>query len=147
MSDRDLGSWILPQPLTKPYVSIPAYRKNIAPPFGYELDDDPEWLRPIPLQLELLEKAKKYLKKYSYREVAAWLSKQSGRRITTAGLRKRIMSEISRGQRRAYYRSLAERYKKALQRAAAYEERIGKTDRTGWFEEDFYQSLDRGEHP
>ena len=144
MSDRDLGSWILPQPIEKPYVKIPRHRKTTNVPFGYKVDEEDEHLLvPIPLELDTLELAKKYLKIYTYKDLAAWLSKQTGRMIGPEVLRQRVCLELERGRRRAYYRSLAERYKKALQRAAAYEERLGKTDRTGWFEEDFYQSLSR----
>lgn len=144
MKERELGNWILPQPIEKPYVKIPRHRKTTETPFGYKVDEeDDSLLVPITLELDTLELAKKHLKKYTYKDVAAWLSKQTGRSITPEGLRKRVVMEIERGRRRAYYRSLAERYKKALQRAAAYEERLGKADRTGWFEEDFYQSLSR----
>ena len=49
-------------------------------PFGYEQDEkDKDILLPIEDELELLEKAKKDLQQYSYREVANWLSEQSKR--------------------------------------------------------------------
>jgi len=59
-------------------------------PFGYELcEDDPDLLRPIPLELDALSKALKYLRDGSpYREVAIWLSKVTGRSISHVGLRK-----------------------------------------------------------
>lgn len=145
MKERELGSWILPQPIEKhKYVAIPRLKKNIEIPFGYCIDEtDDTLLQPIPKELDALEEAKKYLKKYSYTEVAAWLSKQTGRRISRDGLSKRVKSEVSRRRRRGFYRALAERYKKALQSAEKYEDRLGEAEQTGWFYETFYQSLSR----
>ena len=96
-------------------------------PFGYEIDpDDDEWLKPIPKELELLELAKKHLKQYSYREVAAWLSTQSGRRISHTGLRKRIDVERKRKTLAAIKRNLAQRYEKAIKQYEILEkERLG----------------------
>src|SRR5210317_1920190 len=63
-------------------------------PFGYKQDeDDPDLLIPIPEELELLEKAKLLLQEYSIRNVAHWLSKQSGRYISHVGLDKRVRLE------------------------------------------------------
>ena len=51
-------------------------------PFGYKQDkEDDMLLIPIPEELELLEKAKRFLQDYSVRQVAKWLSDQSGRDI------------------------------------------------------------------
>jgi len=96
-------------------------------PFGYEIDpEDNEWLKPIPKELELLELAKKHLKQYSYREVAAWLSTQSGRKISHSGLRKRIDVERKRKSLAAIKRKLAERYEKAIKQYEILEkERLG----------------------
>ena len=53
-------------------------------PFGYKQDKEDEFLLiPIPEELELLEKAKLFLQDYSVRQVAKWLSDQSGRNIQT----------------------------------------------------------------
>jgi hypothetical protein len=153
MKERNIGSWILPQPIEKErYVAIPRLNKNTEIPFGYKIDEEDEMLlQPIPKELEALELAKKYLKQYPATEVSAWLTKQTGRSIRADSLRKRIKNEIVRNRRHAFYRSLAERYKKALQKAAQYEERLSKSEQTGWFEGSFYQSLrdeweDRDKH-
>jgi nucleosome binding factor SPN SPT16 subunit len=127
MNERSLGKWILPQPdMDKEiYVPIPRIAHNI--PFGYELcETDPDVLQPIPSELKALEKAKKYLQQYSYREVANWLSTHTGRRISHMGLKKRIESEQSNKRRAATLRQWAERYKTAIAKAEEYEtKRIG----------------------
>lgn len=142
-NERDLGSWILPQPLDdKVWVSIPRHPGSRFIPFGYkESETDPEMLDPIPLELEALEKAKKYLKQYSFARVSAWLTKTTGREITRDGLNKRIKGEIERKRKATYYRNLARRIYKALEKAKAYEERLGKEGDTTFFYSDFYTSL------
>jgi len=52
----------------------------------------------------LLEKAKKYLRQYSYRDVAAWLSEQSDRYISHVGLMKRVKIEQKRKREAANQR-------------------------------------------
>ena len=95
-------------------------------PFGYEQDPtDLDVLQPIVDELELLERAKKYLRQYSYRDVANWLSEQSGRYISHVGLMKRVKLEQKRKRQASNQRYLAERYKEALQKAERLEERIG----------------------
>ena len=89
--ERPLQSeyWMLPKvPFkVKLWQRIPRTSNYI--PFGYEVDpDDEEWLNPIPKELELLELAKKHLKQYSFRQVSAWLTTQSGKSITHDGLKK-----------------------------------------------------------
>jgi hypothetical protein len=91
-------------------------------PFGYMEDpDEPGILLPIQRELELLEQAKRYLKQYGSRPVAAWLSEQSGRHISHAGLLKRIKSEKKRFKDAQVQRYLAERYKEALAKAEKLE--------------------------
>ena len=99
-------------------------------PFGYSQDsDDIDILRPIPDELELLEVAKKYLKQYSYRDVSAWLSEQSGRYISHVGLMKRVKIERKRKREASIQRHLAEKYKAALEKAKKLEEeRLGGRD-------------------
>jgi zona occludens toxin (predicted ATPase) len=135
---RDLGAWILPQaPKTKEYVAIPKFGRTI--PFGYKLDEaNPDMLLPIPSELEALEKAKKHLKRYSLREVAAWLSTLTGRSISHVGLSKRIKDEQSYRRRSKTYRKLAEKYKEALKKAQAYEKRVGSEASDCYFELDSY---------
>jgi hypothetical protein len=141
VSERDLGAWILPQPRDKEtYVAIPKIGRTI--PFGYRQDEtDPDLLQPIPAELEALEKAKKHLKQYPSRQVAAWLTKVSGREISHVGLLKRIKSERKHGYKSTTYRNLARRLQKALEQAQRYEKRLGKEDQTGYFESESYSKL------
>ena len=124
---ESLGYWMLPKPdfKVKRWERIPRLTHQI--PFGYEIDpEDEDWLKPISKELELLELAKKHLKQYSYREVAAWLSTQSGRRISHSGLRKLIDVERKRKSLAAIKRKLTERYEKALKQYEILEkERVG----------------------
>ena len=45
------------------------------------------------MNLEAIEMARKYIKQYSYREVANWLTAKTDRVISHVGLRKRLMHE------------------------------------------------------
>jgi hypothetical protein len=144
VSERDLGAWILPQPKAKEtYVPIPKIRRTI--PFGYKQDEEnPDLLQPIPTELEALELAKKHLKQYSSRQVAAWLTTTTGRSISHVGLLKRIKTERKHGFKSATYRNLARRLQKALEQAERYEEkskRLGREDPTGYFESEQYSKL------
>ena len=79
-------------------------------PFGYQYDpEDPDILLPIELELEALEKAKQHLKQFSYREVAAWLTKITGRKISHEGLRKRLKIERTRRTKAHALKLLAKR--------------------------------------
>lgn len=121
--------WKLPKPvdLGDEYEWRPVVRVGRIVPFGYKEDpEDQDVLLPIPEELELLEQAKKHLKKYSYRAVAAWLSEQSGRVISHVGLYKRIKLEHKRKTEASTQRYYAERYKAALQKAEKLEARFGK---------------------
>lgn len=144
-NERALGSWILPQPKEKDrYVPIPRGNKNQRIPFGYRQDEnDFDWFVPVPLELHCLEQAKKYLKKYSYKDVAAWLSTQTGRKIDGPALRNRLGYELQRHKLKNHYRALARGYKAALKKAEKYEQRLGKKEATGYFESDEYLSLFR----
>ena len=95
--------------------------------------DTQGWLAPIPLELDFLEKAKVFLKQYSMRQVAAWLSTQTGRQISHVGLAKRIKHEQSHKRKASTYRKLTERYEKALRKAEEYEERTGTAQDSGYF--------------
>ena len=86
---RSLGKWKLPQPIAvreeNEWLPVPRIARTI--PWGYEVDpDDEDILVPITDQLDYLEKGKKYLQQYSLREVAAWLSTNTGRSISHLGL-------------------------------------------------------------
>jgi hypothetical protein len=100
----------------------PIVRVGRTIPFGYEQDEtDQDVLLPIEGELDLLEQAKKYLKQYSYRDVSNWLSEQSGRYISHVGLMKRIKLEQKRKREASNQRYLAERYKKAIEKAEKIE--------------------------
>jgi hypothetical protein len=138
--DFGLGVFVLPQPSeSAEYVKIPRLARTI--PFGYKVDEEDEgWLQPIPLELEALEKAKKYLKQYSSRQVSAWLTTVTGREISHVGLLKRIKSEQSQRRKSSTYRKLADGYEKALKKAQEYEERLGTKDGS-FFDSDRYVKL------
>ena len=117
-------SWRLPLPeeTEEEYVWVPVVRVGRMVPWGYKQDpDDPDILLPIPEELELMEQAKKFLKQYSYRDVANWLSEQSGRSISHVGLYKRVKLEYKRKTEAANQRYLAKRYKEALEKAEKIE--------------------------
>ena len=128
-TNRSAGKWILPQPANiikdEDFLRIPRIARTV--PFGYEEDpDDPDMLLPIPRELRALEKAKEYVRQYSYREVANWLTKQTDRSISHVGLKKRIESEQSNKRRSATLREWARRYKKAIEEAEKLEQtRLG----------------------
>ena len=64
-------------------------------PFGYKKTETEKLLEPVSEELEALEQAKKYLETCSYREVAMWLHKKTGRYISHVGLRQRIKRNIT----------------------------------------------------
>tara|TARA_R110000772_G_C13020132_1_gene410466 strand:+ start:139 stop:579 length:441 start_codon:yes stop_codon:yes gene_type:complete len=114
--DRDLGFWELPSPKKKDKTWYPVVRVAArAVPFGYEIDPDNEKLfMPIPHELEALLLAKKHLRQYSYREVANWLTTQTGRSISHVGLQKRIAIERRRKKASIIKRRLAKRLQETL---------------------------------
>ena len=126
-------TWKLPKPVSVDgeYEWQPVVRVGRHVPFGYRQDpDDCDILLPIPEELELFEKAKKFIKQYSYREVAAWLSTQSGKYISHVGLYKRVKIEQQRKNEASTQRYLAQRYKEALQKAEKLEtQRLGYRER------------------
>jgi len=125
--------WKLPLPdeVEDEYIWHPVVRIGRQIPWGYEQDpNDEDILLPIPDELELMEQAKKFLKQYSYRQVAAWLSEQSGKPISHVGLYNRVKLEYKRKTEAANQRYFAERYKKALEKAKKLEnQRIGAKTR------------------
>ena len=72
-------------------------------------------LEPIRDELETLEVAKKHLLQYSYREVAQWLTRQTGRSLSHTGLKKRIDIERKRKKTITIKRKLAQRLAQTLQ--------------------------------
>ena len=126
---RTAGRWKLPQPTDikeeNEWVQIPRIARTV--PFGYKQnEEDPDILDPIPTELDLLEKARAYTNQYSYREVANWLSTNSGRYISHVGLRKRLNNERQRKNQARSLRKWAEYAQTAIAKAQALEE-----ERTG----------------
>ena len=105
----------------------PVVRVGRIVPFGYEQDaNDKDVILPIQKELELLERAKRFIKQYSYRDVANWLSEKSGRYISHVGLMKRVKLERKRKAEASTQRYYAERYKEAAAKAETLERnRIG----------------------
>ena len=84
-------------------------------PFGYKVHPDNEnLLEPVVHELEALELAKRHLKQYSSREVANWLTKETGRYISHVGLLHRIDIERRRKKAATIKRQLAKRLEKTL---------------------------------
>jgi len=127
--DRDLGFWELPRPIKgkEKEWHVVARVTNRQIPFGYRVHpDDDRLLEPITEELEALEVAKRHLKQYSYREVAIWLSKTTGRYISHMGLHKRIKIEQKRKKSATIKRKLARRLEETLSQIKKLEEgRIG----------------------
>ena len=129
--DRSLGKWKLPQPTDlkdedqKEWIQIPRIARTV--PFGYKVnEDDKELLDPIPYELEALELARKYIKQYSHRQVANWLTTKTGRQISHIGLRKRLLHERQRKNKARTLKRWSEYAQKAIEKAKAIEEgRVG----------------------
>ena len=124
MSNRSVGEFKLPQftdiKENNIWVAIPKVSRTI--PFGYEVDPEDEGiLLPIADELDKLEMAKNYLKQYSYREVANWLTKHTGRTISHVGLMKRLKNERRRKNKVTSLRRWASYAQKALSKAAEIE--------------------------
>ena len=129
MTIKSLGKWKLPQPLDVKedveWLAIPRIARTL--PFGYVQDEkDPDLLQPDQNELDKLEMARDYLKHYSYREVANWLTAQTGRYISHVGLRKRGANERQRKDQARSIRKWAEYAEKAIAKAKEIE-----TQRTG----------------
>ena len=128
-TNKSLGKWKLPQPTDvkeeDEWIPVPRIARTI--PFGYTIEEnEPDILLPVKIELDLLEKAKVYLKQYSLREVAAWLSKNSGRYISHLGLQKRIKHEKQRKDTARSYRKWATYAETALATAEKLEtQRVG----------------------
>ena len=126
---RTVGEWKLPQPTDikedEEWISIPRIARTV--PFGYRLDEnDSDILRPVIEQLDALEQARKYIKQYSYREVANWISTRTERYISHVGLRKRLAHEQHRKRQVTSLRKWAEYAETAIKKAKELEtERLG----------------------
>ena len=130
---KPLKKWKLPQPTDikedNEWIPIPRISRTI--PFGYDIDpDDPDVLLPNEHQLDMLEKAKQYLKQYSYREVANWLTRNTGRDISHVGLKKRLDNERTRKNKAGSLRRWADYAKKAIAKAEEIERtRLGAKEK------------------
>ena len=127
--NRSLGRFKLPQPVDvqeeNEWLSIPKVARTV--PFGYKVnEEDPDILDPISDELNKLQQAKKYLSQYSYREVANWLSTNTGRSISHVGLMKRLTNERRHKNQATSLRKWADYAKKALAKSEKIE-----TQRTG----------------
>ena len=123
-----MGYWELPRPhkgAEKQWHVIARVTRTI--PFGYEVDpDNDKLLQPIIPELEALELAKNHILQYTYKEVALWLTKQTGRYISGEGLKKRVDIERKRKKAATIKRKLAKRLQETLQEIKNLEEeRIG----------------------
>ena len=129
--DRSVGKWKLPQPTDlkdeeqKEWIQIPRIARTV--PFGYKInEEDKELLDPIPYELEAIELARRYIKQYSLRQVANWLTTKTGRQISHIGLRKRLLHERQRKNKARTLKRWSEYAQKAIEKAKAIEEsRIG----------------------
>ena len=132
---KALGRWELPQPLDiKDEVTwspIPRIARTL--PFGYVQDEqDPDLLQPVQNELDKLEMARDYLKQYSYREVANWLTTQTGRYISHVGLMKRVANERQRKNQAKSLLKWAEYAETAIAKAKSLqEERTGAAKANG----------------
>jgi|TARA_R110002012_G_scaffold36000_3_gene102126 hypothetical protein len=123
MSNEELGFWTLPKPdmFVKNWRRLPRVARTV--PFGYEVDEeDEDFLVPVSIQLDALDKAKQHLRQYSYREVANWLTKETGRYISHTGLRKRIEVDKKRKRTITIKRKFAQRLEKAISEIQKLEE-------------------------
>ena len=110
------------------YIFYPICRVGRIVPFGYvESDDDPNILLPVEHELLLLEEAKHHLKRYSLRDVAAWLSHKSGRSISHTGLKTRVEAEQRQAKQYIDSRRLALKLQEVYLKARELEEtRLGR---------------------
>jgi len=124
MTNRSLGRWKLPQPTDlkedNEWTRSPRNARTVRFGYGRE-EDDSNILDPIPLELDLIEKARKYVNQYSYREVANWITKNSGRYISHVGLRKRLENERQRKNKAKGLRQWADYAEKAIAKAQEIE--------------------------
>ena len=101
-------------------------------PFGYDPEDenDPYVLQPVKLELDLLEKARDIHQQYSYRQVANWLTKNSGREISHVGLMKRLKNERQRKNKVTSLRKWAEYAEKSDQQSRRNSKKVVQEQKT-----------------
>lgn len=122
---KDSGFWELPKPHKgeeREWHTIVRVNMRTVP-FGYMIDPENDLLlQPIEHELEALELAKQHLKQYSYRDVARWLEKQTGRSISHMGLKKRVEVDKRRKKTAAIKRRLAKQLEETLKEIQKLEE-------------------------
>ena len=92
-------------------------------PFGYkQSEEDPDILDPIPVELDLLEKARKYVKSVFVSPSSQLADTNSGRYISHVGLRKRLANERQRKNTAKSLRKWAEYAETAIAKAKEIEE-------------------------
>ena len=127
MTGRVNKTWRLPKPdiVSGKRGWYPVVRVGRVVPFGYkQYPDDKDILLTIQSELELYEQAKQHLKRYSYRDVANWLTTQSGRKISWIALNERVNRESRLKRDLANQRHYAKRYKEARDKAKKIEKDI-----------------------
>jgi hypothetical protein len=125
---KDLFRVAAPDKTDVGYKFYPIVRVGRFLPFGYKEDpNDKTILLPVEDELILFEQAKEYLKSYSLRDVATWLSNKSGRYISHVGLSLRAKSEQKRAKESIDSKRLLEQYSTAFKKARRIEEtRLGR---------------------
>jgi hypothetical protein len=115
-------------------------------PFGYrQHKDDANILIPIPDELDALEVAKKYVREhgYSLRQVANWLTEQTGRSISHMGLKKRFELERKRSKAADFYETYQRKAEEAAEKAKILREAVlGGRDTSDLFPESGDDSSD-----
>lgn len=110
----------------KEYIPIPRRSRTI--PFGYYVsDEDGAVLIPNVDELVALEEAAKFLRnrQYSYREVANWLTKITGRHISHSGLIKRLKVERKRRGKKAALAKDAAKLQRIIEAQAKIDKSLG----------------------
>lgn len=106
------------------WLPIPKVSRTV--PFGYEVDpNDDKVLLPIKKELDALEKAAIFLNDYSMRDVALWVAQETGRYISTEGLRKRLRRDRQRRKKLRAVEYYARLYKEAIETAKRLEGKTG----------------------
>lgn len=118
--------WKLPPPPLPDEEWLPCVRLcGGEPPWGYKEDPEhPEILLPIPEKLDVYRQALKHLKKYSYQDVANWLSDQTGDNITREKLRDRVKRDAKFKKQAKNARKYAIEAEKAARKAAKLEAKL-----------------------
>lgn len=100
---------------------IPRISRTV--PFGYKINpEDGSELLPVIEELEALDRAKKFVGRYSYRVLATWLTELTGRFISHEGLRKRLLIERARRNKITALKKWADKYREAEEKVRKYEE-------------------------